>query len=60
MNRTKHVLRVFTLALLFVAVLVSSSCETTVGVGVGVGYPARWGAGGTTGPPIFVGGPAYN
>jgi hypothetical protein len=43
--------------LLFVA-LATAGCVNQTGVGVGAGSPARWGAG-STGPPIFVGGPAF-
>jgi predicted small secreted protein len=46
------------LVLVLFCALVSSSCQSDTGVGVGVDYPARWG-GGTSGPPIFVGGPAF-
>jgi predicted small secreted protein len=45
---------VIVLLLMFVA-LVASSCDNVSGVGVGVGTTARWG--GSSGPPIFVGGP---
>jgi hypothetical protein len=39
------------------ALLASSCFFSTPGVGQGMDYPARWG-GGTTGPPVFVGGPS--
>ena len=45
---------VIVMLLMFVA-LVASSCDNVSGVGVGVGTTARWG--GSSGPPIFVGGP---
>jgi hypothetical protein len=48
----------FMLTVLVVAALVSSSCNSGAGMAVGVGAPTRWG-GGTSGPPIFVGGPSF-
>ncbi|HET9369773.1 MAG TPA: hypothetical protein VFO19_05975 [Vicinamibacterales bacterium] len=51
--------RLFLIALLVAAALVASSCDSVSGVGMGVGTTARWGGGGTSGPPIFVGGPSY-
>jgi hypothetical protein len=50
--------RVLIVVLVLLCALASSSCQSDTGVGVGMGYPARWG-GGTSGPPIFVGGPAF-
>jgi hypothetical protein len=50
--------RVFILVLTLITALVSMSCESSSGMGVGVGYPTRWG-GGSSGPPVFVGGPSY-
>ena len=49
--------RVLLLVLVLLCALTSSSCQSDTGIGVGMDYPARWG-GGTSGPPIFVGGPA--
>lgn len=51
--------RVFMLALVLAAALASWSCNGADGVGVGMGYPSRWGGGGSSGPPIFVGSPVY-
>jgi hypothetical protein len=56
MSRSHFLPRVLSLALLIAFALLSWSCEGGGGVGVGVGTPTRWG-GGTSGPPIFVGGP---
>ena len=50
--------RVLILVLVLLCALASSSCQSDTGIGVGMDYPARWG-GGTSGPPIFVGGPAF-
>jgi hypothetical protein len=58
MNSAKLVSRILLLSVVLMVALVASSCESGVGVGVGTGYPTRWG-GGTSGPPVFVGGPAY-
>jgi hypothetical protein len=50
----------FTLTLLVLAALLSSSCDSAGGMAVGVGAPTRWGGGGgSSGPPIFVGGPSF-
>ena len=57
MKRTSLVSRSVIAALLIAAALVASSCDSGGGMGVGVGYPARWG--GTSGPPVLVGGPVY-
>jgi hypothetical protein len=46
------------ITVLVVAALLSSSCDSGGGMAVGVGAPTRWG-GGTTGPPVFVGGPSF-
>ena len=46
------------LALTLAVAPASLSCESGGGMGVGVGAPTRWG-GGTSGPPVFVGGPSY-
>ncbi len=43
--------------LLMFAVLAASSCEGASGVGLGMNTGPRWGGGGSSGPPIFVGGP---
>ena len=57
--RTRHSFRrMLMLALMLSCALVSSSCQGDAGVGVGMDYPARWG-GGSSGPPIFVGGPSF-
>jgi hypothetical protein len=56
MKRPNLVPRIVVLALILAGALASSSCDSGSGVGVGMNYPARWG-GGTSGPPIFVGGP---
>ena len=58
MNRSNLVPRILILALALGAALAYSSCTSGGGMGVGVGYPARWG-GGSSGPPVFAGGPAY-
>jgi hypothetical protein len=58
MTRPNLVSRPFVLMLLVVAALLSSSCDSGGGMAVGVGAPTRWG-GGTSGPPIFVGGPSF-
>jgi len=58
MNRSNLVPRILILALALGAALVYASCTSAGGMGVGVGYPARWG-GGSVGPPVFAGGPAY-
>ena len=50
--------RGFVLALIVIAALLSSSCDSGGGMGVGVGAPTRWG-GGNTGPPVFAGGPSF-
>ena len=58
MERPNLVTQILIIALVLGATLLSSSCENGYGVGVGVGAPAVWGGGGgTTGPPVFVGGP---
>jgi hypothetical protein len=57
MIRSHHHPRVLVLALLVLAALVSASCDSGGGMGVGMSYPARWG--GTSGPPVLVGGPVY-
>lgn len=58
MNSAKLASKIVLVAVVLMVALVASSCESGVGVGVGTGYPTRWG-GGTSGPPVFVGGPAY-
>ena len=57
MRPTAHLPRLILLTAVVAAALISWSCVNGAGVGVGVGAPARWG-GGSSGPPIFVGGPA--
>ena len=47
--------RLLILAVLFVATVVSASCNSS-GLGVGVNTGTRWG--GSTGPGVYVGGPA--
>lgn len=44
--------------LLVLVALATSGCVNQTGVGVGAGSPARWGSR-ASGPPIFVGGPAF-
>lgn len=58
MNSAKLASKILLLGMALAVALVASSCESGVGVGVSTGYPTRWG-GGTSGPPVFVGGPAY-
>lgn len=58
MNRQNLLTRVFFCFLILAASLVTSSCENSAGIGIGFSSPSVWGAGGTTGPPIFVGGPS--
>ena len=58
MRRQNPFARVFFCSLILAAVLVMSSCENSAGIGIGFSSPSVWGAGGTSGPPIFVGGPA--
>ena len=58
MKTAKRASRIVILAVVIAAALVASSCEGGTGVGVSTGYPARWG-GGTSGPPVFVGGPSF-
>lgn len=50
--------RVLILVLVVLCAFASSSCQGDSGIGTGMDYPARWG-GGTSGPTIFVGGPAF-
>ena len=57
MNSAKRAARIVILAVVIAAALVASSCEGGTGVGVSTGYPTRWG--GTSGPPVFVGGPSF-
>jgi hypothetical protein len=57
MSHPNFVSRMFILALTLTAALVSQSCEGSGGIGMGTDYGSRWG-GGTSGPPIFVGGPS--
>lgn len=49
------VTRLLLLTLVLAAVFVSSSCNSA-GLGVGVNTGTRWG--GSTGPGVYVGGPA--
>jgi predicted small secreted protein len=56
--RANFVSRGLILAVVLLCALVSSSCQSDTGIGTGMDYPARWG-GGTSGPTIFVGGPAF-
>jgi hypothetical protein len=58
MKQPNLVSTAFTLTVLVVAALLSSGCNSGSGMAVGVGAPTRWG-GGTSGPPIFVGGPSF-
>jgi hypothetical protein len=45
------------LTVLVVAAILSLGCDSG-GMAVGVGAPTRW-VGGTTGPPVFIGGPTF-
>jgi len=56
--RHSAVTRAIVLMLLLFSAFVSSSCQSDTGIGAGMDYPARWG-GGTSGPPVFVGGPSF-
>ena len=56
--RSNSISRALFLVLVLLCALVSSSCQSDTGIGVGMDYPARWG-GGSSGPPIFVGGPSF-
>jgi len=56
MKRPRIVSRTLALVLVLAGAVASISCNGS-GVGVGMDYPARWGAGSTGGPPVFVGGP---
>lgn len=47
--------RLLILALLFATTVISASCNSS-GLGVGVNTGTRWG--GSTGPGVYVGGPA--
>jgi hypothetical protein len=47
--------RLLVIALVLVATAISSSCNSS-GLGVGVNTGTRWG--GSTGPGVYVGGPA--
>ena len=44
--------------LVLMLTLTMSACDN-VGVGIGVSYPGAYYGGGTTGPGMVVGGPAY-
>ena len=50
--------RALVVMLLMFAALAASSCNEVSGVGIGVGTTSRWGGGGMSGPPVFVGGPS--
>jgi hypothetical protein len=56
MKQKNRVSTAFMLSVLVVAALLSASCDSGGGMGVGVSAPVRWGSG-SSGPPIFVGGP---
>lgn len=58
MDRPRRLVRALMLALVAAAALTCAGCNSGYGVGVAAGAPARWG-GGSSGPPIFVGGPSY-
>ena len=58
MSRQNLFARVFFCLLILSRRFASSSCVNSMGVGIGVSSPTVWGAGGTSGPPIFVGGPS--
>lgn len=57
MSLSRFGTRVRILLVVIAAALVSASCDSGGGMGVGMSYPARWG--GTSGPPVLVGGPVY-
>jgi len=59
MSQHKLFAHVFFCSLILAAALAVSSCVNSAGVGIGFSSPSVWGAGGTTGPPIFVGGPSH-
>jgi hypothetical protein len=44
--------------LLTLAAVAAHSCDSVSGVGMGVGTTSRWG-GGSSSPPVFVGGPSF-
>jgi hypothetical protein len=56
MQQKDRVSAAFMLSVIVVAALLSASCDSGGGMGVGVSAPVRWGSG-SSGPPIFVGGP---
>jgi hypothetical protein len=49
--------RVVILSAVFIAALMSSSCDSSSGFGMTPGVSSRWGSG-TTGPAVIVGGPS--
>ncbi len=49
--------RLFMLAIVLAAALVSSSCDDTYGFGMDPTAGSRWG-GSSSGPGVFVGGPS--
>ena len=53
--RAPRINRLLVLALLVVATVISASCNSS-GLGAGVNAGTRWG--GSTGPGVYVGGPA--
>ena len=50
--------RALLLTLLTMAAVAAHSCDSVSGVGMGVGTTSRWG-GGSSSPPVFVGGPSF-
>ena len=60
MTRWNIAIRLWVIALFLAGALAAASCVNGAGIGAGMDYPARWGGGGSgsTGPPIFVGGPS--
>lgn len=56
MKHSPLVTRALLLAIVLGGAVLCWSCSTP-GIGVGMEYPARWG--GSSGPPVFAGGPSY-
>ena len=58
MKRSHLLSRTVVVALVMLAALAAHSCDSVSGVGMGVGTTTRWG-GGSSAPPVFVGGPSF-
>jgi hypothetical protein len=58
MKLPSFVARAMMIALLVLAAVAAHSCDSVSGVGMGVGTTSRWG-GGSSSPPVFVGGPSF-